>query len=237
MLSVSTGTSAYQYQSMFSSLDKNGDGTVSQDEFSAGRPSDVSANQSAALFGSLNTSGTGALTYDEYVAGSESAADSTSAKLSGEMMSKILDMIQQAQGTDRPQPPSSADMFANMDTDGDGSVTQAEFVAARPENVSEEQATDFFSRLDTEGTGALTEEQFSSAMEANRPAGPPPGMMPPPAEAASETDSTTTSTDSASDAAEAIQDLLDQLIAAIQAYQENSGDSLDVNTSNELLAA
>ncbi|WP_158025948.1 EF-hand domain-containing protein [Pararhizobium arenae] len=232
MLSVSTGTSAYQYQSMFTSLDKNGDGTVSQDEFSTGRPSDVTAEQSATLFGSLNTSGTGALTYDEYVAGSESAADSTSAKLSGEMMAKILDMLQQTQGTERPQPPSSSDMFADMDTDGDGSVTEAEFVAARPENVSEEQATDFFARLDSEGTGALSEEQFSAAMEANRPAGPPPGMMPPPAEETSETDSTSTSSDSA---AETIQSLLDQLLSAIEAYKENSGSDLD--TTETLLAA
>ncbi len=233
MLSVSTGTSAYQYQQMFSKLDKDGNGTVSQDEFSTGRPKDVTEAQSATLFGTLNSSGTGALTYEEYVAGSEDTTQTTSDKWSGEMMAMMLDIMQQSQGTEPPAPPSSADMFADIDADGDGSVTQAEFVAARPDDVSEEEATAFFASLDTEGTGSLTEEQFSAGVEAQGPGGPPRGMMPPPPEDGTTTESADTSTDSTVDTTEAIQDILDQLLYAIQAYRENSAEV----ESETLLAA
>jgi len=234
MLSVSTGTSAYQYQNMFSKLDKNGDGTVSQDEFGAGRPKDVSETQSATLFGTLNSSGTGAMTYDEYVAGSQDTTESTSDKWSGEMMAMMLDIWQQSQGTEPPAPPSSADMFADTDADGDGSVTEAEFVAARPDDVSEEQAAAFFASLDTEGAGSLTEEQFTAGMEAQGPGGPPRGMMPPPPEDATATDSSDAS--AAVDTTEAIQDILDQLLSAIRAYRENS-DQVESETQTNLLLA
>lgn len=234
MLSVSTGTSAYQYQQMFSKLDKDGSGTVSQDEFSTGRPKDVTEAQSATLFATLNSSGTGAMTYEEYVAGSEDT-QSTSDKWSGEMMAMMLDIMQQSQGTEPPAPPSSADMFADIDADGDGSVTQAEFVAARPDDVSEEEATAFFASLDAEGTGSLTEEQFSAGMEAQGPGGPPRGMMPPP-EDGTTTESADASTESTVDTTEAIQDILDQLLSAIQAYRENSAQ-VESETQTDLLLA
>lgn len=237
MLSVSTGTSAYQYQSMFSKLDKDGSGTVSQDEFSAGRPKDVSETQSATLFGTLNSSGTGAMTYEEYVTGSEDTAQTTSDKWSGDMMAMMLDIMQQSQGTEPPAPPSSADMFADIDADGDGSVTQAEFVAARPDDVSEEQATAFFASLDTESTGSLTEEQFTAGMEAQGPGGPPRGMMPAPPQDGTTIDSADTSADSAVDTTTAAQDILYQLLSIIQAYQENSAQAESETQADVLLAA
>ena len=71
--------------------------------------------------------------------------------------------------------PSSADAFARTDANGDGAVSQAEFVAGRPADVGEDQAAALFERLDAEGTGSLTRDQFPQG-------GPPPGGIggPPP---------------------------------------------------------
>lgn len=64
------------------------------------------------------------------------------------------------------------DVFGKLDTSGDGSVSKAEFVANRPQNISEDQATQMWSLLDTSGSGSLTQSQFVSAMVSQ---GPPPG--------------------------------------------------------------
>jgi Ca2+-binding EF-hand superfamily protein len=52
-----------------------------------------------------------------------------------------------------------------MDTDGDGSVSEAEFVAARPSDASEDQAASLFESLDTSQSGSLTESQFAAGVQ------------------------------------------------------------------------
>lgn len=79
------------------------------------------------------------------------------------------------QGAERP---SASELYADMDADGDGSVTKDEFIAGRPEHASEEEATAFYNSIDTEGTGSITEEQFAESMEERQDAGRPP-MGPP----------------------------------------------------------
>lgn len=54
---------------LFSSLDSNGDGKVSSDEFVAGRPKDMSADDAAALFKSLDAQGSGAIDKDQLAEG------------------------------------------------------------------------------------------------------------------------------------------------------------------------
>lgn len=69
-----------------------------------------------------------------------------------------------------PRPPQ----FSELDADGDGAVTEAEFEAH-----AQQRAREHFSRMDTNGDGVVTEEE----MEAGRPrrgrgggypGGPPP---------------------------------------------------------------
>ncbi|HWU62839.1 MAG TPA: EF-hand domain-containing protein [Ensifer sp.] len=68
-------------------------------------------------------------------------------------------------------PPSISDVFAKSDTDGNGSLSQSEFVASRPDGMSEDDAKSMFNAIDSSGTGSVTEDQLESYMEKNKPVG------------------------------------------------------------------
>jgi Ca2+-binding EF-hand superfamily protein len=131
---------------MLSDLDTDGDGQVSKAEFVAGRPSDVSEDQAGTLFDSFDSESSGSLSVD------------------------TLTEAMSAQRSERPEgPPPSADddddQFASLpsdlDTDGDGLVTLDEFMAGKPDDVTESQASQLFSLLDTSGTGSLSAQSTS----------------------------------------------------------------------------
>ncbi|MGY5780658.1 EF-hand domain-containing protein [Rhizobium sp. LEGMi135b] len=54
---------------LFASLDTNQDGTISRDEFVAGRPKDLSESDAENLFKSLDTQNAGSLTKDQFAEG------------------------------------------------------------------------------------------------------------------------------------------------------------------------
>ena len=195
MTSISSSQSGGSlYSTSISSLDTNGDGIVSAEELAAAEKS----------------SGT-QRTQDPTVE-NENAASGVASQVAGGVMAMLLANAggeADAQADDRQ---SATDLFAKLDADGDGKVTEAEFVAARPEEMSEEDATTLFAELDGEGTGSLTQSQFVDAMEELRPEGPPP---PPPADDTSDEDDDTVS----------LFDVLEemkQVIAAYSAYASSS---------------
>ncbi|MBB3301910.1 Ca2+-binding EF-hand superfamily protein [Rhizobium sp. BK226] len=143
-------------------LDSDGDGYVSKAEFVAARPSDVSEDQAGTLFDSFDSEGAGSLSVDALT----------------EAMS-----AQQSERAEGPPPPPPSDdddlasLLSDLDTDGDGQVSKAEFVAGRPSDVSEEQAGTLFDSFDSEGAGSLSVDTLTEAMSAQqseRPEGPPP---------------------------------------------------------------
>ncbi|MFH1059128.1 MAG: EF-hand domain-containing protein [Pseudomonadota bacterium] len=137
------------------------------------------------------------------------------------------------QGTGGPggAPPDASELFSSLDTDGDGVISQAEFLAGRPEEMSEDQAAEMWSRLDSEGVGSLSQEEFVTAMESQ---GPPPG--PPPGggagASASSTDSGATSTDEAA-TVPSLNELLASLLAnyGLTQYQQSQNGSLAASLS------
>lgn len=179
------------YTSSISTLDTNGDGVVSAEEQEA-------ANSNAR-------------TQDPTVE-SENAASGVASQLTGDMVAMMLNRADMA-------PPSSEDMFASMDADEDGKVTEAEFVAARPEEVSEEDAAALFASFDEEGTGSLTEAQLAEAQEAMGPPPPPPMME-------------VSSTDEEGSETMSIEDVLAEMKAVIDAYRElaSSAETAEVET-------
>lgn len=70
----------------------------------------------------------------------------------------------QLSGTTTPAILSTANIYSNMDTDGDGSVSESEFAALRPSDVTEEMASNLYSSFDTNSSGSLTESEFAAAM-------------------------------------------------------------------------
>ncbi|MDR9804775.1 EF-hand domain-containing protein [Rhizobium hidalgonense] len=122
MTSVSSlGSTLSQYQSPLSSLDKNGDGVVSADELAA-------ASQSS-------SSGTAATPTDS----GDSSADILK-KITGDILSLMLSLQKtdgsddQNDGSDQSDD-SSNGVFASMDTNGDGKLTESEFLAADPSSI------------------------------------------------------------------------------------------------------
>jgi Ca2+-binding EF-hand superfamily protein len=135
-----------------------------------------------------------------------------------------------------------SDLFGKIDTDRNGSVSQAEFVSNRPQGVSEDQAKAMWSELDTSASGSLTEEQFVSAMAS---VGPPPA--PPPeifgdlgGSSASSPSEGSSSASTSSSTATATSELLQAVLAAIQSYtstmNQNGWSSIGTSTSASSLS-
>ena len=120
-----------------------------------------------------------------------------------------------------------SDLFGKIDTDGNGSVSQAEFVSNRPQGVSEDQAKAMWSELDTSASGSLTEEQFVSAMASvGPPPGPPPGILGDlSGSSASSTSEGSSSVSTGSSTATATSELLQAVLAAIQSYTSTMNQS------------
>ncbi|KQW31046.1 hypothetical protein ASE36_01770 [Rhizobium sp. Root274] len=181
----SSGSSAAGRVSV-SSLDTNGDGIISAEELEAAK-----SNR----------------TQDPTVS-SDNAATGTQSQLQSSMISMLLQSSStQAEGE---APRDARDLFSAIDADGDGKITQDEFVSARPKEMSEEEATARFSELDSEGSGFLTEETFAAG-------------MPQPPEAIDADGTTTTDDETVS-----IFDILSEMQRVIDAYRENGSETTEV---------
>ena len=256
-ISSSASSSALLGQKLFAKIDVNGDGSVTRDEFVSSRPKGVSETQAGELFTTLDTGGTGSLTQTQFsqgMAASKSSEDSSSAGASGELSSEtlaaLLQLLQTVTGGEASgsivgaaggTPPSADDMFTMMDTDADGVVSEEEFLAAKPDDVSDEQALALFNSIDTENTGSITSEQFTASIAAGPAAGG--GGGPPPSSSEDEDDSSTATYDAldtnqdgkvsldellaglleetGSSANEQAQAMLTEMMNAIQAYTSN----------------
>lgn len=208
-------------EQMFEDLDADADGTVTRDEFVAGRPDEVSEDQAGAFFdkiasaaGAESSSG---LSQDQLASGLQalgpppppSDTDSSSETSSAEdqLIDKLLAMLAESSSTSstgKATDPSK--MFEDLDSDGDGTVTKSEFVAGRPDEVSEDQAGAFFDKIASaagaESSSGLSQEQLAEGMKT---AGPPDQA------AATQTASTQSSNTDL---------LLQELMKAIGSYQK-----------------
>jgi hypothetical protein len=142
----SLGSTLTQYKSPISSLDTNGDGIVSADELAA-------AGQSSASASTSSTSSTDGDT-------TASASDLIN-KVKSDILSLMLTLQQQSDGSDdQSSDGSSTDdskgIFASMDTNGDGKLTEAEFLAADPQKTA---AADGSDESDPAVTGILQDMQ------------------------------------------------------------------------------
>ncbi|MFS2179620.1 hypothetical protein ACCC98_27345 [Rhizobium pisi] len=122
MTSVSSlGSTLTQYQSPLSSLDKNGDGVISADELAAASQASTSSK-----------------------AATDSDSDDKSSdvvrKITADILSLMLSMQKtdgsddQGDGSDQNDS-SSKGVFAAMDKNGDGKLTESEFLAADPNSI------------------------------------------------------------------------------------------------------
>ncbi|TWB20209.1 EF hand domain-containing protein [Rhizobium sp. ERR 1071] len=139
----------------YSPLDKNQDGVVDAQEL-----------EEAAQSGLLSAS----ILNDE---DSNSSSDPSATDVfSGNLASMLLQMQQNSQSSGSTSADGSSgespmdQLFASLDTDKDGKVSQDEFVAGRPKDMSESDAENLFKSLDTQNAGSLTKDQFAEGLDA-----------------------------------------------------------------------
>lgn len=166
-----------------SSLDTNGDGIISNEELQAAKSG---------------------RTQDPTVS-SENAASGAQSQLRGSMISMLLQLSSVEAENEGAR--DARDLFSAIDADGDGRITQEEFVAARPEEISEDDAIARFEELDAEKSGFLTEDAFAAGFTSG-----PQSLDT--AEAGASTDDTVS-----------IFDILAEMERVIDAYRENSGET------------
>nr|WP_204333604.1 EF-hand domain-containing protein [Rhizobium leguminosarum] len=94
-------------------MDKNGDGVISADELAAASQSSTSATAST---------------------DSDDSSTDIVKKITADILSLMLSM-QKTDGSDDQNDDASKGVFAAMDTDGDGKLTESEFLAADPNSI------------------------------------------------------------------------------------------------------
>lgn len=183
--------SADRFAARFSRLDADSDGSVTLDEFVSGRPKDMSESDANALFKSIDSAGAGSINEGRYSAFMEKNPPAHGHRGHGG-------------GVD------AAQLFAKVDTDQDGSLSLAEFVAGRPDDMSEEDATTLFKSIDTDEKGTISLDQFNASLSKSAAGG-----------GSQATDASVTP----DDAKALAQDILKQLMQVIQSFNNGYVDS------------
>ncbi|MCB2185047.1 MAG: EF-hand domain-containing protein [Deltaproteobacteria bacterium] len=196
--------------------------------------SDMASQLADKMLEELDANGDGFLSAEEIGVDQEQLAQGdadSDGQLSNDELMNILQSMGpppgagQAGGMAKGGGPNASQMFDSLDTNEDGVVSQEEFLAGRPDDVSEEDATAMWSQLDSEGAGGLTEEQFSEAMSAM---GPPPGPPPGGAPGSSSTDASASGSDQATATELDLSEILANLLAnyGTSKYQETLSNNL-----------
>ena len=151
-LSDAGKTAMLSTSEMYDKMDADGDGAVTQEEFLAARPDDVTEEMAANLYNSFDTDTSGSLTESEFETAMNQAPPPPPPPGGGGGMGSSTEDSQ---------------TFSELDTNQDGVVSAEELAAARPEDVSEEMAANLFKSLDTDGSGGLTETEYAAKMGGN----------------------------------------------------------------------
>lgn len=149
----------------------------------------------------------------------------------GGMAPDTMAGLLQAQGAGGGFTPPS---LSDMDSDGDGSLTQAEFESYGTSvhgDTNTSKADEQFSKMDTDGDGTVTSDEkdtFDAMMKSQGPGGPRgPGK---PEEAA---EASTTQTTSSQD----LTALMQELLTALDAYRSSTAATVSAATTTTSIAA
>lgn len=180
--SIGSGSSTFTYLTrILARLDTDGSGSVSKQEFVNGRPKDANQELPAKLFDALDSSGSGSMSLADLSTAFQQMSSIMQATMvqtqesaaSGQGGGNVLG-LGLGRGHGAPDP---AQMFAALDANGDSSLTQQEFLAGKPDEVSTEQAKAMWSDIAGDNTDGLTRDQFVEAMTNSGPSRTPPDAL------------------------------------------------------------
>jgi Ca2+-binding EF-hand superfamily protein len=178
--STSSSSSSYYYalqKKTFDRLDTDKNGSLDQNELQSGKPKTITKEQASKLYDLLDTDKSGAITMNELAAGTQSGAGmGLISQLPSDALDVLLRLQQQGGGMPQAGTGGSGDQTAGnaaydaLDTNRDGVVSEDEFLAAHPEQLTDKDAKSLFQNLDTDKDGKLTQDQMKTVTEVTTPA-------------------------------------------------------------------
>ncbi|MFH1804224.1 MAG: hypothetical protein ABID63_04970 [Pseudomonadota bacterium] len=137
--------------------------------------SGIEAIEGISAFDSNTSSGTTSSTDSGTTTAADTALNATE-QLSETLKAALLALQESDSGSTTDSDSDSVssfvkDMFASLDTDADGTLTKEEFLAGKPDDVSDEQAENLWSQIAGSDAQSVDEASFTTAMSA--PPAPP----------------------------------------------------------------
>lgn len=175
----STSSNSYYYamqKKLFENLDTDDNGVLNGNELLAGKPKTMSKDQVSKLYDALDTNKSGTLTMDEFAAGTKTTP---TVSLMNQFSSDALDVLVQLQqqgggmvstgGSEGGDESASDAAFDALDTNKDGVVSEEEFLAAHPEQLTNDESKNLFDAVDSDKDGNVTQDQFQTITDATTP--------------------------------------------------------------------
>jgi len=206
-------------QKIFSSIDSDGDGSVTKSELeSAVTKAGGTSEEADALYSKLDPDNTGSVSESQF------SANMPVPKLGDQMVSQLISYQSVDSGGSSNSKPTSqlaSDLFSSIDTDGDGVISKSELeTAVTNAGGSTDEADALYAKLDPDNTGSVSESAFAQALQ------PPPPPPPPSSDSSTSSDSSdsSSSTGSSSSSSSSPTDTasVDALKALIEAMNETS---------------
>ncbi|MBX2829848.1 MAG: EF-hand domain-containing protein [Rhodospirillales bacterium] len=101
-----------------------------------------------------------------------SQSEAVTGQLSNSIMSMLLELQETSTTTDGSTGFDAQQLFSDMDTDGDGTLTKDEFMAAAPDDVTEEMSENLWNVMAGSDAESISEDDYLASMT------PPTGAMP-----------------------------------------------------------
>lgn len=186
--SATAGPGGGLAQSLFSQIDTNGTGSITQTELEQAVTAAGGTTQAAdALYAQLDPNNTGSVSEQQFAQGlsqilphhhghhhegGAEAADSTNSNSANGALASLFDADSGSNAAGSSPTQIAQNIFSQIDTSGTGSITQTELEQAVTAAGGTTQGADaLYAQLDPNNTGSVTEQQFVQALQPPSPSG------------------------------------------------------------------
>jgi Ca2+-binding EF-hand superfamily protein len=190
----STSPGGQLAQNLFSQIDSNGDGTISKSELEQAVTNAGGSNDAAdALYAKLDPNGTGSVSEQQFAQGlfqslphhhhhhgggqpagaTDGSATDNSTASDGNAADALTSLFNADGGGAGNSPLQIAqNIFTQIDSNGDGAITQSELEQAVTAAGGDKAGADaLYAKLDPNSTGSVSEQQFTDALQPPSPTG------------------------------------------------------------------
>src|SRR6516162_7224799 len=155
-------------QNLFGQVDTNGDGSITQGELEQAVTAAGGTTQGAdALYAQLDPNNTGSVS-------GQTLAQYLQSQFNNSAQGALAALIQAptSNGPTNASSQSAQQLFSQIDTSGDGSISQSELEQAVTAAGGTTQAADaLYAQLDPNNTGSVSEQTFAQALQPPSPTG------------------------------------------------------------------